>query len=109
MEELKKELKELKWFALPYEEQPYEPSRPPRAPRVFLPFLKINQTICLRVPRVVYTTRFQLRSTMSFSLVLFLCSLLQLGFTVSTKGLCATGDPVGLSGIDETFRSSMAL
>jgi hypothetical protein len=34
MEELEKELKELKGFATPYDEQQYEPTRTPRAPRV---------------------------------------------------------------------------
>jgi hypothetical protein len=33
MEQLEKGLKELKGFATPYEEQQYEPTRPPRAPR----------------------------------------------------------------------------
>ena len=31
IEELKKVLKELKWFATPQEEQQYQPTRPPRA------------------------------------------------------------------------------
>jgi hypothetical protein len=33
MEELEKELKELKGFATLYEEQQYEPTRAPRTPR----------------------------------------------------------------------------
>jgi hypothetical protein len=33
MEELEKGLKELKGFAAPSEEQQYQPTRPPRAPR----------------------------------------------------------------------------
>jgi hypothetical protein len=33
MEELEKGLKKLKRFATPHEEQQYQPTRPPRAPR----------------------------------------------------------------------------
>jgi hypothetical protein len=33
MEELEKGLKELKGFTTPYEEQQYQPTRSPRAPR----------------------------------------------------------------------------
>jgi hypothetical protein len=33
MEDLEKGLKELKWFATPSEEQHYQPTRPPRAPK----------------------------------------------------------------------------
>jgi hypothetical protein len=33
MEELEKGLKELEGFAIPWEEQQYQPTRPPRAPR----------------------------------------------------------------------------
>ena len=33
MEELEKELKEIKEFAAPLEEQQYKPTRTPRAPR----------------------------------------------------------------------------
>jgi hypothetical protein len=34
MEELEKGQKELKGFAMPYEKQEYQPTGPPRAPRV---------------------------------------------------------------------------
>lgn len=74
----------------------------------FLPLLKINQTLPvsrLLVPRVIYTTTCQLWPSRSVPPLFLLCSLLQFGLNVSAKGLCAKGQPVGPSGIDETFRS----
>lgn len=78
----------------------------------FLPLLKTNQTLPvsrLHMPRVEYTTTCQLRPSRSVPPWLLLCSLLQFGLSVSTKGLCAKGQPVGLSGIDEALRRQVAL